>query len=179
MIPSFDSSLRAGVLVAVAALLAVPVAGASTAGFSGKACSLFTAKQVATIVGDADTGKYRCVPGKSVQTPAGPANTAKAGPGSTAKGGFFSLLVIKYKSAAIESLARKQVTRGLKPVKGVGDWAYTRISMSPVVGGNADAGEFAFGAKGYGVLITVRARLKKTVNQPALKALAKRIVGEL
>ena len=174
----FRSVVRMGVLVAVAGLLAAPAASARES-FSGKACSLFTASEVAKIVGDSNPGKYKCVPGKNVATPAGTTYLAKAGPATRSQGGFFTINVVKYKSASIESRARSQVKRGLKPVGGVGDWAYAKISMSPVVGGTVSAGEFVFGAKGYGVLITVRAKLKKTVNQPALKALGKRIAGEL
>jgi hypothetical protein len=55
----------------------------------------------------------------------------------------------------------------------------TSINTASVAGGTADAGQFVFGAKGYGVDINVRAKLKKTVDQPALKALAKAIAGEL
>jgi hypothetical protein len=173
---------RVVVLASVAGVVAVPFASASTraqGSFSGKVCSLFSAKQVATIVGDADTGKYACVPAKTTTTPVGTTYTATAGSSTTSGGGFFTIMVVKYENASLASLAQQQLKATMKPVRGVGDWAYSRIEPATAVGGTADGGQFSFGAKGYGVLITLRAKLKKTINQPALKTLAKKIVSDL
>jgi hypothetical protein len=87
--------------------------------------------------------------------------------------------LVKYTSPSIESRVKQEYKTLLKPVNGVGDWAYARIKLSPVLGATADTGQFTFGAKGYGAVINVRAKLKATVNQPALKILAKHIASQL
>jgi hypothetical protein len=165
------------------AIVAVPLASASIGtreSFSGETCSLLPATQIAAIVGDAaNASKYNCVPSKTVKTPAGTTYAARAGASTISGGGFFTIQVVRYSSATIESRVEQQYKALLEPVTGVGDWAYARIRMSPVVGGTADTGQFAFGAKGYGVLINVRAKLKMTVDQPALKVLAKAIADKL
>jgi hypothetical protein len=179
---SRSSLLRLAVLATVVSIANVPVASASTSrqhSFSGNACALVSAKQVATIVGDTSTSKYKCAASKTVKTPAGTTSAAQAGSSTPSGGGFFSIQVVKYTSPSIENRVKQQYKTLLKPVTGVGNWAYSSIKMSPVFGGTADTGQFVLGAKGYGVLINVRGKLKKTVNQPALKTLAKQIVGEL
>jgi hypothetical protein len=179
---SRSSLVRVGVVAAFASVAAVPAASASTArqaSFSGKTCTLFSAKQIAAIVGDTNTGTYKCVASKTVKAPAGTTYAAQAGATTAGGGGFFSIQLVKYSSAAIESRVKQEDKTLLKPVAGVGDWAYASIKMAPVVGGTAGTGQFAFGAKGYGVAINVRAKLKKTVSQPRLKTLAKQIAGRL
>jgi hypothetical protein len=140
---------------------------------------LFSAKQIAAIVGDANTGTYKYVASETLKTAAGTTYAAQAGATTTGGGGFFSIQLVKYTSAPIESRVKQEYKSLSKPMAGVGDWAYASIKMSPVVGGTADTGQFAFGAKGYGVVINARAKLKKTVNQARLKILAKQIAGEL
>jgi hypothetical protein len=147
--------------------------------FTGNVCGLFTAKQIAVIVGDTKPSKYACAPGKSVKTRAGATYSAHAGSGTVAGGGFFAIQLVKYANPKTEALVANQYKTVMKPVAGIGDWCYSRIAVSPVFGGTADNGQFAFGARGYGVLINVRAVLKKTVKQSALKSLAKEIVAEL
>lgn len=176
---------RAGVLLAAcvgglaAASAAAPATGARDA-FSGNVCSLLTAKQVAAVVGDASAaGKYKCVASKSFKTPAGTNYAGHAGSGSVTAGGYFSIQVVKYSSAQIAGRVRASYKALMKPVGGVGDWAYEHVAMSAVAGGTADVGQFAFGAKGYGVLVNVRAPLKRKVSRPALTTLARKIAAEL
>lgn len=171
---------RVGLLAFAVALAVVPPASGSARAFAGKPCSLFTAKQVAAIVGDSATGTYACAPSKTFKTAAGTTYSARAGAGTATAGGFFSIQVVKYSSGSTEGRVKQQYKALLKkPLTGVGDWAYAKIGMSAVLGGTADTGQLAFGAKGYGVLVDVRAKLKKTVDQQKLKALAKQIAGEL
>jgi hypothetical protein len=166
-------------LVALAAVCLAAPAAASMQAFNGNVCHLLSAKQIATVVGDSATGKYACVNQKTVKTAASTSYTAHAGPSAVASGGFFSIQIVKYTSAKVEALVQAQFKKSLKPLPGIGDWAYSRIAFSPVVGGTADIGELVFGTKGYSVLLTVRAKLGKTINQPALKGLAKQIAGQL
>jgi hypothetical protein len=164
-----------------AIVVAPPAAAAKQASlsFTGNVCGLFTAKQLAVIVGDTKPSKYACAPSKLVKTPAGTTYSAHAGSGTVAGGGFFSIQIVKYANPKTEALVANQYKTVMKPVAGIGDWCYSRIAVSPVYGGTADIGQFAFGAKGYGVLINVRAVLKSTVKQSALKSLAKEIVAKL
>jgi hypothetical protein len=160
-----------GILAATA--FAAPVT------FGGNVCSLLPGKQIAAIVGDTGASRYACVEQKTIKTSAGTTYGATAGAGSPKVGGYFSIQVVKYSNPKVETLVEAQYKRSMKRAAGIGDWAYSRIAFSPVVGGRADTGQLAFGADGYGVVVNVRAKLKKTVNQPALKALAKTIVGKL
>jgi hypothetical protein len=178
------SGARSQVLVfaCVSVLVVVGSAGASShavQGFSGNVCALLSATKVAAIVGDTNAGTYGCKPAKTLTTPAGTTYNASAGSGTPSGGGFLSVQMVKYASPSIEARVHAQYKKSLKPVAGIGDWAYSHFAMSPVAGGTADTGELVFGAKGYGVLFEVRARQKKTVNQPDLTALAKQIVAAL
>lgn len=163
------------VLALTAALPAVP----ARAGFSGNICSLVAAKQVATIVGDSSTGKYGCNPQKSVNTPAGVMFNATSGPSKPELGGSLTVQVIKYANPKVESLVRAHFTSTMKPLAHIGDWAYSHTSISPVVGGTAVTEQVVFASHGYGVLVLVRSQLAKSVNQPALKALAAAIAKQL
>jgi hypothetical protein len=151
---------------------------AATHGFSGNVCALFTAKQAATIVADSNAGKYKCASLAPETTPAATSYDGKAGTPTVGQGGFLEVRVMKYKSPSMENLVRGEY-KSLKPVPGIGDWAFTHIAVSPVYGGKADVGQFVFGAKGYGILVNVRAVEGKMVNQAALDSLAKSIVAAL
>ena len=151
---------------------------AATRSFTGNVCALVTASQIATIVGDSKVSKYTCASQPTQTTPAATNYDGKAGTSTVSKGGFLEVRVMKYKSPSMENLVRGEF-KTLKPVPGIGDWAFTHIAVSPVYGGKADAGEFVFGAKGYGVLFNVRAVEGKMVNQAALQSLAKSIVAVL
>jgi hypothetical protein len=158
-------------------VLAAPTV-AATHGFSGNVCALFSAKQVATIVADTTVTKYTCASQPPVTTRAATNYEGKAGTPTVSAGGFFAVTVAKYKSPSMENLIRGEF-KSLKPVPGIGDWAYSHIAVSPVYGGKADTGQLVVGAKGYSVLFDVRAVQGKMVNQAALDSLAKSIVAAL
>jgi hypothetical protein len=160
-----------------ACVVAAPT-GAATHAFSGNVCTLFTAKQAATIVADAKASKYTCVSQPPQTTRAATNYEAKAGSATVSAGGFFAVTVAKYKSPSTEKLIQAEF-KTLKPVPGIGDWAYSHIAVAPVYGGTADTGELVVGAKGYSVLIDVRAVKGKMVNQAALDPLARSIVATL
>jgi hypothetical protein len=168
-------------LTVAAALPAVfgATAFAAPVTVGGNLCSLLPGKQIAAIAGDTGASKYACVAQKTIKTAAGTTYGATAGAASPKVGGYFSIQVVKYSNPKVEALVEAQYRKSMKPAAGIGDWAYSRIAFSPVVGGRADTGQLAFGADGYGVVVNVRAKLKKTVNQPALKALAKTIASKL
>jgi hypothetical protein len=164
---------------ALAALVVVLPATAARSGFSGDVCGLLAAKQVAAIVGDASASKYACTAQKSVKTPAGTTYQATAGTSAPAAGGFLSIQVVKYSSPRLESMVQAQYRRSMKPLAHVGDWAYSHRMSSPVRGGTAAMEQLAFGADGYGVLVIVRAKLGKPIDQRALTAVAAAIAGKL
>jgi hypothetical protein len=165
--------------LAIASGFAVHLAAATGSAFSGSVCSLVTATQIATIVADASSGKYACHAQPPQTTPAATNYSAKAGSSTVSAGGFLSITVAKYSRPSTEALVRNEFKKSLKPVSGVGDWAYSHIAVSPVYGGTADTGEFVLGANGYSVLFNVRAVQGKSVDQPALKALATSIAAKL